>query len=210
MLVVAPHSDDETIGAYGLIRLQRLRGARVRVLVVTDGAASHPGSVRWPKRRLTAERRRETRRAMQRIGVTAAQVTFLGLPDGALTAAAPSALRRIGRAVRRMAGLKLLVAPSGDDAHPDHRAVALEVARAGTAGCRRLSYLVWPTPRHGGALRALALGPAALAKRTAIRRYRTQTGAITDDPSGFTIAPHELRAFSHPLECYREERRCGR
>ncbi|WP_443029636.1 PIG-L deacetylase family protein, partial [Sphingomonas sp. TX0522] len=37
--MIAPHPDDEVIGAAGLIARLRRHGARVRVAVVTDGAA---------------------------------------------------------------------------------------------------------------------------------------------------------------------------
>ncbi|TVV70177.1 PIG-L family deacetylase, partial [Sphingomonas solaris] len=59
-LIVAPHPDDEVIGAAGLIRALVNRGTRVRVLVVSDGAASHTGSRLWPRRRLVAARMAES------------------------------------------------------------------------------------------------------------------------------------------------------
>ena len=84
VLVVAPHPDDEAIGAFGLMSALRRRGARLWVLVVSDGGASHPGSTAWPPARLVPERRRETRRAMATLGIPPSRVRFLGLPDGAL------------------------------------------------------------------------------------------------------------------------------
>lgn len=205
-LVVAPHADDETIGAYGLIRLLRLRGREVRVVVVTDGAASHPSSPGWPRARLVAERRRETRRAMRGLGVSAGKIRFLGLPDGGLGEVSAH-FRAIARAARRIAGLRLVVAPTPADAHPDHRATAVGLALALLPGVRRLSYLVWGDKMQG---RSLFLREARTMKRAAIRRYRTQMGWIADDPAGFQIAPNELRAFSRPAELFREERPCGR
>ena len=186
-LVIAPHADDETIGAFALIRPLRRPGARVRVLVVTDGAASHPASTRWPRARLVAERRRETRHGMRALGVASGDVACLGMPDGGLeTAEAPH--RPIARAIRLFRGFDLLVGPSMRDDHPDHRVVAQAIAAA-APGIRRLAYLVWPdraarrsTPVCGFPVEV------ALAKRAAIRRYRAQTGVITDDPQGFTIS----------------------
>jgi LmbE family N-acetylglucosaminyl deacetylase len=194
-LVVAPHPDDEAIGAWGAIRHLRRRGAAVRVVVVADGAASHPNSVRWPKRRLVAERRRETLRAMRGIGVAARDCRFLGLPDGGLPLHPPRAITRAVAAARA----DLILLPSAEDDHPDHRAVAGAAHRACTPGARRLTYLVWPVGRRTrGAVRLPLDNP--LAKRAAIARYRTQTGLIGDDPHGFAIAPHELRAFARPCE----------
>lgn len=169
VLVIAPHPDDEAIGAYGLIRAAKRRGARVRVVVVADGAASHPNSARWPVRRLVAERRRETRRAMRRLRVCAGEIAFLDLPDGGLPQVDASGAARLARAIRR-ARCDLLVSPVADDAHADHRAVAAIVARTATPGARRLHYLVWPDrTRARGPVEGLALGQTRLAKRQAIR-----------------------------------------
>lgn len=205
-LVIAPHPDDEAIGAYGLIATLARRGARVRIVVIADGAASHPASIAWPRRRLIAERRRETRRAMRRIGVPAGDIRFLGLPDGRLSAAGAAHRASLSRAIRSVRALALLVLPEAADAHPDHRAVAAIAARVATPGARRLAYAVWPARRRGGggACHGLALGAGRAAKRAAILGYRTQTGGITDDPQGFAIARHELAGFARPIELYRE------
>lgn len=205
-LIVAPHSDDETIGAFGLIHALRLGAARVRIIVVTDGAASHPNSVCWPRRQLVAERRRETLAAMRRIGVSAGGVTFLGLPDGQLWGRAATMSPVIRRAVARANRIDLLVLPACDDDHPDHRIVSAALRRS---GARQLHYLVWPS-RQGVSRRAshsLRLGNRAAAKRGAIRRYRSQMGAITDDPAGFSISRSELITFARPVELFREVRR---
>lgn len=205
-LIVAPHPDDETIGAYRLIDRLRRRGARVRVVVVADGAASHPGSAAWPKRRLVAERRRETRRVLHHIGVFAGDIRFLGLPDGAVGNAHRVP---VARAIRTVFRLGLIALPDPSDAHEDHRAVVRIAGTVATPGARRLHYLVWPdrTLPRPTATHGLALGDAQAAKRGAIRRYRTQMGAVTDDPTGFTISRRELAGFSRPIELYREARR---
>lgn len=122
LLVVAPHADDEAIGAHALMTRLRRRGVTVQVVVVTDGAASHPSSARWPRRRLVAERRRESRRVLRGIGVAAAAVTFLDLPDGLLHTRTAAARRGLARAIGNH-GLVLVVSPSHDDDHVDHRTV---------------------------------------------------------------------------------------
>ncbi len=84
-VIVAPHPDDEVIGAAALIRALRRQGSQVAVIVVSDGAASHPNSVTWPAKRLTAARERESLHALRRLGVRRGAVTFLRLPDGGLS-----------------------------------------------------------------------------------------------------------------------------
>lgn len=205
-LIVAPHSDDEAIGAYGLIRALRHRGARVRIAIVTDGAGSHPTSTRWPRSRLIAERRREALRAMHRIGVPAGRVIFLDQPDGGLRSPCIRLRRLLTRTAARCGALDLLVGPARNDDHPDHRAVATAMPRT---RARRLDYLVWPDRRAAPvpATHGLRLGSGAAAKRGAIGRYRTQNGVITDDPAGFAISRRERARFSRAVELFREQRR---
>ncbi len=208
LLVIAPHPDDETIGAFGLMARLRRRGVTVRVLVVTDGRASHPGSQQWPRARLVRERQRETRRAVRRIGVLASDITFLGLPDGALEKVPAAAERYIAKALRCAPKPALVVAPSKTDHHPDHRVVANSVAVAPVAGARRLSYPVWPAGMRLRSARALYLSSQErLAKRQVIRSYRTQTGRIIDDPNGFAMTRAQIAAFSRPVEMFVEIRR---
>lgn len=203
LMVVAPHADDEAIGAYGWIARLRRRGIAVRILVVTDGAASHPSSRRWPPTRLIRERQRETRRELRRIGVTADRITFLGLPDGGLSAMAPLARKPIAGAVRRAPVPLTLLGPAAGDDHPDHRIVADALARCRKAGLHHLGYPVWPAGRRLPHGIAAPLGAQArLAKRLAILRYRTQAGRITDDPAGFSMTRAQVAAFSRPCETF--------
>lgn len=203
-VIVAPHPDDEVIGAAGLIAALKRQGSDVRVIVVSDGAASHPGSTRWPRRRLVAARRQESLRALRRLAVPPRRVTFFGLPDGALAGEGASCRRALHRLLARHVA-DLLVGPAAGDAHPDHQAVATALAQwRGRA--RRLSYQVWP-PRRRSAARVRTVVTCGLAKRSLIRLHRTQLGAITDDPTGFAIARHELAVFAHPIERFVEERR---
>jgi len=93
LLVVAPHPDDETLGAGGLMQRVLERGGAVRVVLVTAGdgyveAVRHdtreprpaPAEyVAYGERRLA-----ETRAAMRDLGGGRIRVGLLGFPDGAL------------------------------------------------------------------------------------------------------------------------------
>lgn len=202
LLVVAPHPDDEAVAAWALIRQVRARGGRVEVLVVSDGGASHPNSRRWPRARLVAERRRETRRVLRSVGVMPDGIRFLHLPDSALAADRPLLHRRLAQAVAGRRRPELLVQPMPDDAHADHRAVAGALAAVPRRGECRIGYRVWPE----GAGRTL-VGPAVrlslaeiAGKRAALRRYRTQCGLIGDAEAGFAMTHRHLRAFAAPTE----------
>lgn len=204
LLVIAPHPDDEAIGAYMLMTRLRRRGVAVRVVVVTDGAASHPNSLRWPRRRLVAERRRESRRTLRRIGVAAAAVTFLDLPDGRLNTHTAAARRGLSRALGHV-GSALIAAPAASDDHPDHRTVAACVAALRRPNLRRLAYPVWPAGLRPAGARCLFLtAQERLAKRHAVRSYRTQAGRIMDDPAGFAMTRRQISAFTRQQEVFVE------
>jgi len=201
-LIVAPHPDDEAIAACGLISSLLRQGTTVEVLVVSDGGASHPGSRRWHRLRLVAERRRETLRAMRGLGLTPHAVTFLGLPDGSLASAPKLLERRLGRALRPRRAPDLIVGPETTDDHADHRAVACALASIRRQGERRLGYHVWPVDAARGARPyRVVLKAAALAiKRRIVRSYRTQAGAIMDSPTGFRMTHRHFKAFAAPIE----------
>jgi len=140
-VVVSPHPDDEVIATGGLLSLLARAGRPLCLVAVTDGTASHPGSARWPARRLQRHRPREQALALQRLGADAAAVHRLGLPDGGLQAAQP-----------RLAGYLLQLLRPGDvvfatwrlDGHPDHEAVGRACADAAAQrGARLVEVPVW-------------------------------------------------------------------
>jgi len=72
ILVLAPHADDETIGAGGTMIRHIESGAEVTVVIATDNRDSIPGQ---PPERAIAIREEECREAMSRLGVH--QLVFL-------------------------------------------------------------------------------------------------------------------------------------
>jgi LmbE family N-acetylglucosaminyl deacetylase len=204
VVVIAPHPDDEAIGAFELICRARRRGASTHVIVVSDGGASHPGSRTWPVARLTRERRRETRRAMRRCGLTPRELTFLDLPDGQLEAALPRLTRALGSTLRRLRP-DLVAGPARIDAHADHRAVAEALRRVRLEGAQNLAYRVWPVEEaRARGTYSVPLNVCRMAmKRCLIRSYRTQTGLIRDAEAGFAMTSRHLAAFVRPCEEFR-------
>jgi LmbE family N-acetylglucosaminyl deacetylase len=90
LLVVAPHPDDETIGASGLLRRVVAAGGSVRVVLVTSGdgfpeGVEATGRIAHPRpsdfRGYGLRREGETQAAMALLGVAPASITFLGFPD---------------------------------------------------------------------------------------------------------------------------------
>lgn len=101
-LVLAPHPDDETLGCGGVIMQKLAAGARVEVVVATDGGASHldDPARKTSRQDLVAMREQETRLACAELGLAAEHVSFLGFPDGALMQHADDLREQLAAAVR--------------------------------------------------------------------------------------------------------------
>ena len=203
-LVVAPHPDDESLGCGGLIAEAVATGCPVHVLVVTDGAGSHPGV--FPPDELRRLRQRETVAAVAVLGLRAEHVTFWTVPDGH----AP----RHGRAARRLAsslaglvrelGARTILTAWDFDSHPDHVA-AYTYARlaAGRGGVAVFAYPVWAwtlRPRLAVPNRPLAgfnlpVWAHLDAKRAAVMCHGSQTGAATPAGAGFALTDGQLAAM---------------
>lgn len=123
LLAVAPHPDDETVGCGGLLALAARAGIAVHVVIVTDGAASHPNSREWPPERIRSLRSEEARQALALLGV-AVPALHLGLPDAGTPSLAPA---RREAALNELAGAISTLAPDviqttwRREPHCDHR-----------------------------------------------------------------------------------------
>jgi hypothetical protein len=78
VIVVAPHPDDEILGAGGTVAQLVARGAEHIAVAVTDGEASHP----MRGHELGRTRPLESDAAATRLGISAAMTHRLGQPDG--------------------------------------------------------------------------------------------------------------------------------
>jgi LmbE family N-acetylglucosaminyl deacetylase/SAM-dependent methyltransferase len=141
LIVVAAHPDDETLGAGGLIAAAGARGARIDIIVATDGEASHPASPTHSPERLAALRRAEVRGAVARLAPTATMV-HLGLPDGQLDQHHAALVAAIKHHITAGA---VLVTPWRGDRHPDHEAcgrAARSLLRRQN-DCQHWQYPIW-------------------------------------------------------------------
>lgn len=193
LLVLAPHPDDESLAAGGLIQRALAYGVPVCVVFVTDGE-NNP----WPQRALErrvwigphergawgARRRDEADAALRALGAGAVEVIRLGWPDGGVTwrlvddaAASIAAFRTLVENARPT----LLVLPDLADRHPDHSAVhvLLDMALRALPGAAKpvcLGYLLHGRSHAGLPRRAvLTLNAEEQArKRTAIEAHVSQ------------------------------------
>jgi len=93
LMVFAPHPDDESLGAAGLIQRVLSLGGKVKVVFMTNGDGfpegvekedhiAHPTAKDY--RAYGLERREEALRALATLGVKERDAIFLGFPDGGL------------------------------------------------------------------------------------------------------------------------------
>ena len=90
VLVVAPHPDDETLGAAGLIQVALEGGAEVKVVFVTNGDGQALAPLVIERRvkpqagdyiALGEHRQKEAISALQKLGLGTTDIYFLGYPD---------------------------------------------------------------------------------------------------------------------------------
>lgn len=213
IVVLAPHPDDETLGCGGLIAEACAQGRRVEVVFVTDGSASHPGSTLYPPRRLAKLRAAEARQAVATLGVSAEQVSFLGLPDAAAPRSGPQfeqAVAAIGAALDRVDATALFVTWEHDP-HCDHEVAASMAFAAARARplIRLWRYPIWGLRRAPDdnldqePWRGVRLDVSSwqARKREAIACHASQLGlVIDDDPDGFSLTSDIMEPFLGPFE----------
>ena len=165
-VIVAPHPDDETLAAGGLIATQRSRQIPVTLLAVTDGEAAYP-NVPY----LGRTRRIEQARAAEALGIERDAIIRLELPDSAVTESEAALTNRIEACINSDT---LLVAPWERDPHPDHEACGRAAATAATrTGATLISYFFWTWHRfRPECLNELQLGRLALSTDARLRRPR--------------------------------------
>ncbi|MDL5159867.1 PIG-L deacetylase family protein [Actinomycetospora termitidis] len=190
VVVLAPHPDDETLGAGATLAAWARAGTAVVVLAVTDGEASHPGSPTLSPTQLAARRVDERTAALRELGLGGAPVIRAGLPDGGVA-------RHRDELAAALAGVvapgDTLLAPVVGDGHPDHDAVAEAASGAGVPVLRyAIWWWHWARPEDLDATGAVAVtgdDEARRAKRAAVERFTTQVAPLSDAPEDAAILP---------------------
>lgn len=211
VLVLAPHPDDESIATGGMLAAARRAGAAVRVVIATSGE-NNPWAQRAFERRVVlgararmrfaGRREGEALAALEALGIERDAVVFLRLPDQGLTHLllrdAAGLCARLVEEVVRFAP-SVLIAPSAEDLHPDHSALAvaselaLEDAGSARSQPRRLAFFV-----HNPCARRAHLPGLALAEADVLRK----SAAIARHPSQLVLRGGFLRSFAAAVESY--------
>jgi len=136
VVIVSAHPDDEVLGTGGIMAVLAADGARLRLIEVTDGEASHPDCA--DPASLASRRTEETAAALHALGVQdAVEVIRLGLPDSGLVAREDELAVRLSELTE---GFSLCLAPWEWDMHPDHDAAGRAARRMHP---RVLGYPIW-------------------------------------------------------------------
>jgi LmbE family N-acetylglucosaminyl deacetylase len=215
-VVIAPHPDDESLACGGLIAEACREGLQGKVVIVSDGAGSHPNSKAYPPDRLKALRAEEARQAGAELGLGAEDVLFLRLPDRFVPYEGAEAEGAIGRIVDCVAeiGAGSLFVSWRHDPHCDHKA-SYQIARAvqrRVGKLRLFEYAVWgpalPPSTQVQPIRdgfRIRIEQALDKKRRAIAAHRSQiTDLIDDDCTGFRLTESDLARFDLPYEFFLE------
>jgi LmbE family N-acetylglucosaminyl deacetylase len=221
VLIVAPHPDDETLGCGGSIALLCSKGYDVKVLVISDGTASHPNSQKYPALVLQSIRSQETLTALAILGVDRSAITFLQLKDGAIpTVTSPNFLTAKSRCQKYLQKTlpDTIFIPWRSDPHADHRAtwqlIQAAILSLGIAP-QLIEYPIWDwdtaqkqQPPNLSDISGWRIDIQAVLDRKlqAIAAYKSQLGQlIDDDPNGFCLTAELLVNFTRSWEVYFEQ-----
>jgi len=204
-LILAPHPDDESLGCGGLIAAACAAGVPPAVVILTDGAASHPDSASHPPARLAALREAEARAALTILGLPEEKIFFLREPDTKLAVHSAIIDRLAGIAAEQKCGV--VIGPWAGDPHCDHEAAAMIAEAVAIRGSLRLlSYPVWGWLREEAPLAIgwrLDISAHLDVKRRAVAAHASQYGrVILDSPGGFSLPQNLLAIAAKPYEVF--------
>lgn len=206
--IVSPHPDDEVLALGATMARLSCLNADLRIVSVTAGTASHPGSARWPAERLACARPAELRRAIDVLHIDAAMFE-LHIPDGQVARYEDAITRFL---TQHVCAEDLILAPWRWDGHPDHEASTKAAALAAKQiGAALAEYPVWmwhwATPGHDlipwSRARCIRLDDGECdAKREAIAQFVSQItpDAAFDPPRPAILPPHVVARFARPFE----------
>lgn len=212
LVVLAAHPDDETLGAGGLIESAGRDGARISIVVATDGEGSHPASPTHTPWQLSRIRRREMRKAIDHLAPDAT-IHHCEIADGRLRDHVEDAAACVVKLIEEAGVSATIASPWSGDGHPDHRAAA-EAARSAAAktGSTLLEYPIWMW--HWGRpdddslpwsdMVALDLdSDTRMAKSSALIEHVSQTAPLSDRAGDEAVIGVEMRShFERPFEVF--------
>lgn len=181
VVFLAPHPDDESLAAGGLLAALADNGTPLTVVAITDGDAAYEPDGD-PK--LAKVRRREQTAALAILGISKNQILRLSLPDRYVADHEEELIQRLVCLLEITGPETTLVAPWRFDFHSDHEATG-RAAKAASAqiGVNLVRWLWWSWHRRslsevtGLPLKKFHLEPRWTARKlAALAEHRSQLG----------------------------------
>lgn len=205
-IVLAPHPDDETLGAGALIAHCAANDRLGGIVFLTDGTGSHPEGTP----RVGPTRRKEARNALGRLGAKAIPTIWMGWRDAHPY---PIDSRIFTRDAGRLAALlrwhriDAIAVSDKSEGHCDHVA-AYRLAEAALRRARRpislFAYHVWSeAPRRGRRIATPAMPVGQ--RRLALLAHRSRLSPVIGE--GFRLPPEKLRMPAQDVLTLRRDRR---
>lgn len=208
-VIVAPHPDDEVLGCGGLLQQLAALGRSILIVSVTDGSASHPGSQRWPAKRLSVVRPQESAQALHRLGLPLHSLQWLrgGFADSGVAQQEV----QLGEFLRRyLRPDDVVFSTWREDGHSDHEAVGrASYLAAQASGCAFHELPIWTwhwaSPEDSQIpwerARKLNLSAQMVArKRHAAHAFASQLQGDPDIGLAPVLAPYVLERLLRPFE----------
>lgn len=205
-LVLAPHPDDETLGAGALIAHCAASDRLGGIVFLTDGTGSHPEGTP----RIAMTRRREAGHALGRIKAAAIPKIWMGWRDAHPY---PTDSKAFVRDADRLAAfirwrrIDAIAVSDHSEAHCDHVA-AYRLAEAASRRAKRpvslFAYHVWSDPPRLARRIATPAMPVGR-RRHALRAHRSQMSPVMGD--GFRLPREKLRMPARDILTVRKDRR---
>lgn len=192
VLVIAPHPDDEVIGAGGSLALHSKLGSEVVVAFLTPEVPTADNSI-------AAIRRKEAQRVGGALGFSC---RFLGHPDGELSLHEKRISEDLGRLLEEF-GPDTVITPFVSDHHRDHQAAAHALSLAlgsadfrGEVWCCELWSTMWPNV-------AIDITTVAEQKRDMINLYESQVAGVPYAEGALALNRYRgIRAYVPYAECF--------
>ncbi|KQQ93250.1 hypothetical protein ASF62_16175 [Leifsonia sp. Leaf325] len=212
LVVLAAHPDDETLGAGGLIESVARDGARITIVVATDGEGSHPASPTHTPWQLSRIRRREMRKAIDHLAADAV-IHHCEIPDGQLLDHVDKAADCLVKLITDVGLPATIASPWSGDGHKDHRAAAAAARSAAEAtGSELLEYPIWmwhwgrpdDDSLPWGDMVAVDLdSETRVAKSSALIEHLSQTAPLSEQAGDEAVIGVEMRRhFERPFEVF--------
>lgn len=170
VMVLAPHMDDEVIGAGGTLALHNRLGSSIGIVFTTDSAGPSKTNP------MTAIRSAEAREVAKNGGFEILDILLH--PDGNLSLHEKRLASELAHRMKQWKPEQIFV-PFPGDHHRDHQATSAALALAieksgwrGTVWCYEIWSTLWPNVE-------IDIGEAVQAKRDSIALYKSQVGDMS-------------------------------